>query len=204
MHIQPVQRTMLSCSPCFTRPSRGKKSLVKVLQPCMPRRQLGTRTIQPSRRVMVTPRRSTRNTTLGQTLHHRCFSSLQSFRAASTSRAEEQNASLRVHELSLQLSQRPMNGNALMQYTLYNKNGALVHVGQLPKLGIADRYGLGTRNLRVFDLPPGGFPHILVRDHTILMHLFDLRLLVQDDQALLFHIAEDPYAHSHFQFQSLP
>ena len=144
---------------------------------------------------MVTPRRSTRNTTLGQTLHHRCFSSLQSFRAASTSRAEEQNASLRIHELSLQLSQRPMNGNALMQYTLYNKNGALIHVGQLPKLGIADRYGLGTRDLRVFDLPSGGFPHILVRDHTILMHLFDLRLLVQDDQALLFHIAEDPYAH---------
>lgn len=83
-----------------------------------------------------------------------------------------------------------MNGNALMRYTLYTKNGLASQIGELPKLGIADRYGLSTRDLRVFDLPSGGFPHVLVRENTILIHLFDLRLLVQDDQALLFHITE--------------
>lgn len=103
---------------------------------------------------------------------------------------------LGVHELSLQLSQRPMNGNALMQYTLYNKNGLLADVGQLSKQGIADRYGLSTRDLRVFDLPSGGFPHFLVREHTILIHLFDLRLLVQNNQALIFNITEEPYSES--------
>ena len=84
-----------------------------------------------------------------------------------------------------------------MRYTLYTKNGLPSHIGELPKLGIADRYGLSTRDLRVFDLPSGGFPHILVRETTILIHLFDLRLLVQDDQALLFHIAEFPNPASH-------
>ncbi|KAA8912134.1 hypothetical protein TRICI_003599 [Trichomonascus ciferrii] len=85
-----------------------------------------------------------------------------------------------------------MNGNALMQYTLYNKDGEFADVGQLPKQGIADKYGLSTRDLRVFDLPSGGFPHFLVREHTILIHLFDLRLLVQHNQALVFNIAEEP------------
>lgn len=79
----------------------------------------------------------------------------------------------------------------MMRYTLYSKHGLASHVGELPKLGIAERYGLTTRDLRVFDLPSGGFPHILVRENTILIHLFDLRLLVQDDQTLLFHIASE-------------
>lgn len=83
-----------------------------------------------------------------------------------------------------------MNGNALMQYTLYNSDGAAALVSKLTKLGITDRYGVSTRDLRVFDLPSSRFPYILVRESTILIHLFDLRLLVQHDQVLLFHIAE--------------
>lgn len=107
------------------------------------------------------------------------------------SRLEDKNPSSgRVYNLSLQLSQRPMNGNALMQYTRYDSNGAAALVSKLTKLGITDRYGVSTRDLRVFDLPSSGFPYILVRESTILIHLFDLRLLVQHDQVLLFHIAE--------------
>ncbi|OJJ88641.1 CorA family magnesium transporter [Aspergillus glaucus CBS 516.65] len=114
------------------------------------------------------------------------------FRAIHTaSRLEDKNpSSEQVYNLSLQLSQRPMNGNALMQYTLYNSNGAAAPISKLTKLGITDRYGVSTRDLRVFDLPSSGFPYILVRESTILIHLFDLRLLVQHDQVLFFHIAE--------------
>lgn len=81
-----------------------------------------------------------------------------------------------------------------MQYKLYNSKGSTASVNQLTKLEVANRYGLSTRDLRVFDLPSTGFPHILVRKNTILVHLFDLRLLVQSDQVLLFRIAE---SHDH-------
>lgn len=135
---------------------------------------------------------------------HRCLSAHQVIRAAASSSAipnlESQNELAdKVHDFSLQLSQRPMNGNAIMRYTLYSKHGLASHVGELPKLGIAEKYGLTTRDLRVFDLPSGGFPHILVRENTILIHLFDLRLLVQDDQTLLFHIASDWSSPAHHE-----
>ena len=129
-------------------------------------------------------------------MQHRCLSANQVIRAAASSSTipnleSQSEIADQVHNLSLQLSQRPMDGNALMRYTLYSKHGLASHIGELPKLGIAEKYGLSTRDLRVFDLPSGGSPHILVRENTILIHLFDLRLLVQDDQTLLFHIAAD-------------
>ncbi|KAL4912933.1 hypothetical protein BDW62DRAFT_193546 [Aspergillus aurantiobrunneus] len=118
-----------------------------------------------------------------------------------TSRAQ------RVHDLSLQLSQRPMNGNASMQYTRYDDTGKAADTDTHPtipdqetrsqlqsqtKIAIAEQYGLTTRDLRVFDLPSPGFPHILVRAHVILVHLFDLRLLVECDHVLLFHVTGKP------------
>ncbi|KAL4733401.1 hypothetical protein BDV11DRAFT_86040 [Aspergillus similis] len=105
--------------------------------------------------------------------------------------------SRRVHDLSLQLSQRPMNGNASMQYTRYDESTdpgmrgqqAPSQVQNQTKSEIAQKYGLATRDLRVFDLPSAGFPHVLVREHVILVHLFDLRLLIECDHVLLFHVA---------------
>ncbi|KAL4977907.1 hypothetical protein BDW66DRAFT_131303 [Aspergillus desertorum] len=105
--------------------------------------------------------------------------------------------SQRVYDLSLQLSQRPMNGNASMKYTRYNDSAdssvrdqeTASQVQSQTKLEIAAKYGLTNRDLRVFDLPSPGFPHILVREHAILVHLFDLRLLVECDHVLLFHVA---------------
>ena len=89
-----------------------------------------------------------------------------------------------------------MNSNAMMRYTLYGANGAAERVDQLTKLQVADRYGLSTRDLRVFDLPTSGFSHILVRENTILLHMFDLRLLVQADRLLVFHV-EERISHGH-------
>ena len=79
-----------------------------------------------------------------------------------------------------------------MKYTLYDNNGTASTVNQLNKLNVAEKYGLSTRDLRVFDLPTSGFPYILVRENIILIHLFDLRLLVLDDKTLLFDIIDNP------------
>lgn len=91
-----------------------------------------------------------------------------------------------LYELSLQLSQRPMNGNASMHYTRYAILGTKARYGWMTKLEIATRYGLSTRDLRIFDRPSGAYPYILIREHTILFHLFDLRGLVQHDHARVF------------------
>ncbi|KAL4769271.1 hypothetical protein BDW60DRAFT_195548 [Aspergillus nidulans var. acristatus] len=104
--------------------------------------------------------------------------------------------SQRVYDLSLQFSHRPMNGNASMQYTRYNESTdpdmrdkqVPCQVQRQTKLEIAQKYGLTTRDLRVFDLPSAGFPHVLVREHAVLVHLFDLRLLIECDHVLLFHL----------------
>ncbi|KAL4807213.1 hypothetical protein BDV18DRAFT_159431 [Aspergillus unguis] len=116
----------------------------------------------------------------------------------STRKETATDRSQRVHDLSVLLSQRPMNGNTSMQYTRYNDSTTessqetASPVQSQTKLEIAEEYGLASRDLRVFDLPSPGFPHILVRDHAILVHLFDLRLLVECDHALLFHISGKP------------
>ena len=89
-----------------------------------------------------------------------------------------------------------MNSNALMPFTLYGQNGAAERADQLTKLEVALQYGLSTRDLRVFDIPTSGFSHILVRHNTILIHMFDLRLLIQADRLLVFRIQEE-YSHGH-------
>lgn len=166
-------------------------NLTKIFQPRWQWIQRGIHTqstsvaVVPLRSIQISTRQKLHN---GTRLNH-----FQKIHTASNSvfRAEDKEVSSeRVYNLSLQLSQRPMNGNALMKYTLYNSSGAAAPVSKLTKIEVADRYGLGTRDLRVFDLPSTGFPHILVRQNTILIHLFDLRLLVQNDQVLLFHVVD--------------
>lgn len=132
-----------------------------------------------------------------QNLHNKhlnCFRTIHTSTSSSIGSKTEgkDGSSYRIHDLALQLSQRPMNGNSVMKYTLYDSSGTAAPVNQLTKLEVAERYGLSTRDLRVFDLPTSGFPYILVRGSTILIHLFDLRLLVRDDQTLVFYIIENP------------
>lgn len=81
-----------------------------------------------------------------------------------------------------------MNGNAEIKHTLYDARSASVSTKTLTKLAIANQYCISTRDLRSIDLPSIGFPHILVREQTILIYMFSLRLLVQTDQVLMFHV----------------
>ncbi|PLB55177.1 putative RNA splicing protein mrs2, mitochondrial [Aspergillus steynii IBT 23096] len=76
-----------------------------------------------------------------------------------------------------------------MQTTIYDADGSSSDPTRLTKQDISQRYGLSARDLRAIDLPSDGFPHILIRETTMLVHLFNLRLLVQADQMLLFHVA---------------
>lgn len=77
-----------------------------------------------------------------------------------------------------------------MPYTRYDDRGAAVPFSKLTKLDIVNKYGLSARDLRTLDVSSDGFPHILIRESTLLIHMFSLRLLVQADQMLLFHLEE--------------
>ncbi|KAF5864608.1 hypothetical protein ETB97_007166 [Aspergillus alliaceus] len=83
-----------------------------------------------------------------------------------------------------------MSGNASMPYTRYDDRGTAVPFSKLTKLDIVNKYGLSARDLRALDVPSDGFPHILIRESTLLIHMFSLRLLVQADQMLFFHLEE--------------
>ena len=116
---------------------------------------------------------------------------------ATTSNTSKPDNTQDIYDLSLRLSHRPMNGNASMEYMQYaptedSDRAGAGQVGQISKREIAEQYGLSSRDLRVFDQPMSGYPHILVREQTILIHLFDLRVLVQYDHARLFHVARVP------------
>ncbi|KAK2603980.1 hypothetical protein QQS21_003816 [Conoideocrella luteorostrata] len=93
----------------------------------------------------------------------------------------------KLFQLSTQLSQIPMKGDVEMQFTQFDASGA-TSTNSITKTNIASLFGLSARDLRVLDLPSIGFPHILVRESTILVHMCDLRLLVQADKVLLFRI----------------
>lgn len=89
-----------------------------------------------------------------------------------------------------------MNSNAPMHYTRYDIQDGKARHGCMTKLEIANRYGLSTRDLRIFDRPLGVYPYILIREHTILFHLFDLRGLVQHDHVRVFQRAPTTTSHA--------
>lgn len=90
-------------------------------------------------------------------------------------------------ERAVRLSMAPLNSNVKIRCTRCDQGGAAAAM-TLSKADIASVYGLSPRDLQVIDLPSQDFPHVLVRDSTILLHVFDLRLLIQADKILLFHI----------------
>lgn len=101
-----------------------------------------------------------------------------------------------LYDLSLGLSRTPVNRNVNMLYTLYNANGTVEHSRKkISKLEIANKYGLSARDLRTIDIAsPNGISHILIRESAMLIYMFNLRLLVQADQVLLFHLDGSPGA----------
>ncbi len=90
-------------------------------------------------------------------------------------------------ERAVRLSMAPLNGSVKMQCTRCDADGAATTT-TLSKAEVASEYGLSPRDLQVVDVPSQGFPHILVRESTILVHVFDLRLLIQADRILLLHV----------------
>ncbi|KAM3497369.1 hypothetical protein MY10362_009279 [Beauveria mimosiformis] len=92
-----------------------------------------------------------------------------------------------VFERAVRLSMAPLNGNVKLQCTRCDSGGAATTT-TVSKAAVASEYGLSPRDLQIIDLPSQGFPHILVRASTILFHMFDLRLLIQADKLLLFHV----------------
>ncbi|KAL3442106.1 hypothetical protein BJX65DRAFT_230693 [Aspergillus insuetus] len=133
--------------------------------------------------------------------HRRMNERAHSIHTASITRCKPENRKS-VVDLAVAFSQRPMNGDTAMQCTDYRSHGqntpsqlgVNAGVDQMTKLAIAETYGLSRRDLRVFDQPSPGAPHILVRPSSILVHLFDLRVVVQYDHVRLFHVAR-PDAH---------
>jgi magnesium transporter len=92
-----------------------------------------------------------------------------------------------LYDLSISISRTPMNGHVELAFTQFDATGA-ASPNSMTKVDIAHQYGLSARDLRIIDLSSSGFPHILIRDKTLLIHMFDLRLLVQADKVLLFHV----------------
>lgn len=104
---------------------------------------------------------------------------------------EDATQAQRLYELSLGLARTPVSRNVEMLYTLYDSQGVEVSsTVKANKLKIAHSMGMSGRDLRTIDLPSGGVPHIPVRERAILIHMFDLRLLIQADQTLLVHLDE--------------
>ncbi|CAG9936191.1 unnamed protein product [Clonostachys rosea f. rosea IK726] len=95
-----------------------------------------------------------------------------------------------LYELSLGLSRSRINGNTEIQCTVYDAKGEETLAQKMTKYDIVKSFGFSGRDLRTFDLPSGGFPHILIREQTILIHIFDLRLLIQADRVFLINIEE--------------
>lgn len=96
-----------------------------------------------------------------------------------------------LYQVSLALSQTPTEGNTQVQCLFYDSHGVSTGTRKMTKQSIADEYQLSTRDLRTIDLPSAGFPHILIRDRAILLHLFDLRMVIQANGVVLFDVDED-------------
>ncbi|KAL2852221.1 hypothetical protein BJX68DRAFT_235093 [Aspergillus pseudodeflectus] len=135
--------------------------------------------------------------TLSGRRHQRTTERSQSIHTADIVPGPTPRYSERVVDLAVAFSQRPLNGGGTaMHYTDYpdvrreQSRTGRPEVGAMTKLAIADTYGLSRRDLRVFDQPSAGAPHILVRPSSILVHLFDLRAVVRYDHVRLFHITQ--------------
>ena len=101
-------------------------------------------------------------------------------------RSLKTNATL--YDVSLSLSRTPTSGNAPLEYTMYDRHGRALGASAMTKVETAAKYGLGARDLRTIDLPFHGYPRILVRDSTLVLYIYSLRILVQADHVLLFHV----------------
>ena len=92
-----------------------------------------------------------------------------------------------LYQLALDLARTPTNGNVSIDYIVVSRDGAQTSQRRT-KFDIAQEYGLSTRDLRTFDLQYGALTHFIIRERSILAHLFDLRLIIQADRMLCFPV----------------
>lgn len=125
------------------------------------------------------------------TAHRRPASSRAVHSLASIDQPASREANERLYNLALSLSHTQSNSSRQVQCIFYDEAGTCTSTQKLTKDAIADMFSLTTRDLRTVDLPSAGFPHILIREHSILVHIFDLRLIIQAHKTVLFDVDED-------------
>ncbi|KNG89423.1 hypothetical protein ANOM_003151 [Aspergillus nomiae NRRL 13137] len=133
-----------------------------------------------------------RATPLGQNLGFRILHPVRPIHSQPDPNHHDTHQRQRLFDLSLSLSRTQLSGNTDMQYTRYNGHGVAMPFNRLTKLDMVNQFGLSARDLRTLDVPSDGFPHILIRESTLLIHMFNLRLLVQADQMLVCHMEPTP------------
>ncbi|KAJ5902307.1 hypothetical protein N7495_002835 [Penicillium taxi] len=94
-----------------------------------------------------------------------------------------------VFNKSIALSRSRMNDATELRCALFDINGCVEMADtHTTKAEIMKHYGIDARDLRNVDLVSEGIPHVVVRPSTIFLSIFSLRLLVQCDRVLLFHL----------------
>ncbi|KLU85172.1 inner membrane magnesium transporter MRS2 [Magnaporthiopsis poae ATCC 64411] len=76
-------------------------------------------------------------------------------------------------------------GDPRIQYAEVDEHGAITPVVTSTRAELLSKYGLAPRDIRKIDTST--LSHILIRPTTVLLHLFDLKVLVQRNRVLLFH-----------------
>lgn len=122
-----------------------------------------------------------------QTSHIGHLHPLRGLHSISDNAGQKHNSPQDLFDLSLELSQTPMEGTAELRYTAFSANGSGPETARKTKTDIARDFGLKARDLRTIDLPTNRVCHVLIRDGLIVFHIIDLRLILLADQVLIFH-----------------
>ncbi|KAJ5577892.1 Magnesium transporter MRS2/LPE10 [Penicillium hispanicum] len=94
-----------------------------------------------------------------------------------------------VFNLSLALSRSRVNDTTELRCTVLDADGAVKSSEtRLTKAEVAAQYAINGRDLRNVDLVSEGISHVVVRPSTIFISIFTLRILIQADRVLLFHL----------------
>lgn len=124
---------------------------------------------------------------VSHSLHTSRLGPLREIHSFSDTAGQDPGSPEDLFNLSLELTQTPMNGSAELRFTAYKADGTSPQTSLKTKTDIAKDYGLKARDLRTIDLPTNRVSHVLIREGLVVFHVFDLRLILFADQVLVFH-----------------
>lgn len=81
-------------------------------------------------------------------------------------------------------------GEPRIRYTEVDEHGTITPFVTSTRAELLSKYGLAPRDIRKIDTST--LSHILIRPTTVLLHLFDLKVLVQRNRVLVFHDGKSP------------